>query len=1594
MPSPEAGGVHHAEGLEGPAQHDFDPDVLVRDFSLVAEVSGEQHDHLTQRAPQDTHSQPPSQPSILHEVHRTRTVPLKDDDAPRKHIERPRSSGKPTSEGFQFGKAQKAQMDMSRRIGPKTQVNDAHERHAATEQGNSAPLVDDANIEVTARDRPGYEEAGMEHSKDATSEKPLEAPSETHRADLNSLPSQTAQTADPSLDAARADHANARDNSTSCQQAFHIQSEQVPFPALVVGEKTQGQHTEHVRPPTATAGSQEKFGPNNFLSGSHTQHAVAPLSNAAGKNAKRIPREQQHSADPLGSEMWEAGESTSVPSATSGTAISEVRFRPPHPRVKALAQKGGRGMAEGNTYQQRPEQDEHTMDACVHGQSYVVPEQSCYIQDQHQGPPSIKRQSLGNVPPRKGPSDPKPDSTKQGQLHSLNTQAGPARITKAGAGTKQARGITKATKGTGRPGEPMKPSGAGLDIHSSQVLNIWQKLFEKEQRDLTAKEVARRESCEAEVARLRSAEQEHDAALKAANKAKLNASTKLQQLQGANEELSKRIRELEACLSDTSHEVKELQRDKKIAATACSKTEKKIEMLEADKKSLVISHDDAQQKASQELSATKIKLTEMQKDLEDANQLIGRLNAEVSQKAHDLEEQKDRVAQLLRDNEETLAKYNDIDGEISKLGPSLEKPLAELTHSVKELLEQQATKDSVEDIAQRIGNIPSLLSDEHVDFSNLQVTLQSLNDSVQTGFDDLKQSTKSSSQDDSAFEQRLMSRLQEEFRSFASSQENLVEAQNMRAALEERCNTLRHSESELQRKLDAAAGIEEASQRSLVAVQTELSCLKSSLTVDSTRLQQLEISKAAVDRELRNALARIHEEEQKRRALSEVELGLRQEVMELKEHLRDAKDSTSKPQTTSNGGRTDVSQLIKAAQEEARLYYAKHSRDVVEGAKAKHANELRAEQAKTRQSGETLRFQSAQIASLKEQICRKDSELQSLKGSVPTENATIDDLQRQLDVAKSENAKIRNLREAENDEKLKELQQQLSGVQTQKQETDLKCQQLQQDNDTVQKQLGATNNELAMIHRQLEETQTLLKESEQEAARQKSDAEEMLLQREEQWAAEFDGIRSQLQESNAQLQENEASHQLQCEEYAEQLRSQVPTSENNEPGKDDEMTQQLRHPAEDVSRPPASVSPNTLRSPVPEIMAPAANSGSIRKPRRKLDRSNKSVSHSVAITQPEESQLLHNLTDPQCRTQPGLQGSRTQVSHRSSDGSTFGEDFWVSQELGRHEKLTEQGVDRLQSQGEMEVEIPETLQDSLRKPKLFSEFAREQEVSQENDPTSGLSSAQSSDLDIPEGLAALHIQQEDRVETTPTPEGRGTDGTVRQTYASMENPFFEEERPVSRANMSRRLETSYQLRQESYQSGSGVAEASLPRTPLHPPHGIERAESGQCSSPLFMEPPKPKNNVTYSHHQTTQSTKAEQDSNSTPSGALKRPKSGDYDESSSKRVKGTSNKYRSSPIMTRATSRAGPRSQVAESQSQDLRVRFPEEPSQVSANAGSQPQSAPQNPSQPQAQQPTRVPSMSRMRTSEGSRNATPKKARRRKTDEIGGRFDQEIKSL
>lgn len=666
---------------------------------------------------------------------------------------------------------------------------------------------------------------------------------------------------------------------------------------------------------------------------------------------------------------------------------------------------------------------------------------------------------------------------------------------------------------------------------------------------------------------------------------------------------------------------------------------------------------------------------------------------------------------------------------------------------------------------------------------------------------------------------------------------------------------------------------------------------------------------------------------------------------------------------------------------------------------ARHANELYAEQEKTRQANESLRTQSAQIASLKEQIREKDSELQSLRESDPADSATVDDLQRQLDAAKTENMEIRVSMQTESDRRLNEIQLQLSDLQVQKQESDLRCKQAEQNNVTVQEQLQASNNKSAELQQKLETARTLLKEYDQEAEKQKSDAEEWLRLREEQWAAEAEGIRSQLEAANSQMQENKASTQLRFEECEERLRSYRRLRENSESERQIDMDEHLALQTGNAVRPPTTNSANTLRSPAPEVMIPAANSGSVRKPRKKLRRSNKSTDQTIGETQPEEALLLRNPPSFQGDSQPGLERSHVRATQRSSDGSSFGEDFWVSQELGKQERLTEQGVMSLPPHRQTVADNLETIRDLLRTPEKFSQFEKEHDSHEERSSSSSLSSVPSTDLEIPESLFPLQLDQDDVMASSPTSRLRDRDAPARQTNPSIENPFFEEERPVSRANTGRRMESSYQLRQGSHQPDSVVVDESLPRTPFNS-RGTARAQSSQRDSPLFMDPRNARNQVTYSHHHTTQPTHISQSIYSTPSGASKRRASGQDEAYSSKRVKSASTNYRSSPIMTRAVSRgAVSHSQVSESQSQDLHVRFPEESGEAAVDAKSQSQESPQKPSQPQSQQQSaRALSVSRMRTSEASssnavRNSPPKGGRRRKAEEIGGRFDQEIKT-
>ncbi|KAB2570809.1 Myosin heavy chain [Lasiodiplodia theobromae] len=1594
MPSPEAGEGNDAEGFKVVSSNEFDDAIFDLDFTFAAEMARK----FSQDTSPSTHSQQHPQRPVSGEVHessRIMTVPLKSDDAPSAIIKRPRSSGEPPSQGFKFVKATGRQLDMTRKRSSKTQASEIPEPRTTKKQGH------------TGKNENGQEplvrkEGGREQPNASELQEPINSFSGIQKVQLEELPLQPDHTVKLPFNAAQTDLYNTHPNQTESQQDPHVSSKPISYSAPFGGISTEEQGTKRARPPTAD--NSAKPDQDKPLSACGTLDPAPPISRIGNKKAKRTFREEHHLAGSLRASPLAEGDNIPGPPTTSGSGISQVHPQSPHNRVDRHTRQDDNAMVDGNARQEGNEGEEQNTDAYLQVEHQANPEQRDKVGEHLQRSPDVKQQTSHKAPSAgrafRGPRLPESEPKSQEQLHNLNSRAAPTKVTKTGVGAKRAQGSTKTAKNNGRAGEPANPPRMGSEIHSSHVLGIWQKLFEQEQKQLTAREVARRENCEAELARLRLAEQEHDSALKAAKKARLTASTKLQQLQNANQELGARIQELEASLTSASQEVKELQHDKKTAAKAYAKTEKRIALLEAEKESLAVSKDADQQQASQKVAELELELSETQKDFKNAKQVIKMLEKDLSQKVGDLAEQKDRMAEFVKDKQDTLSKYSIIEEIINNLGSSLSETLAGITQSTGRILEGQATKDSVDGILENVRTIHSVLSGQNNEVGALRGVVQYLNDSVQSKLDGLKESEELSRRNNGVFEQRLFDRFHEEFKTYAPSQEDLVEARKENAALEERCALLQESVTEMRKKLDEAASTKEATQRNHTEVLTELSRLRDSLTsVDSTRLQQLEASKAVVDQELRNALIRIDAEERKFRSLSETQLALRQEVVGLKEQLINAKETISKAHSNNSQDSTDISQLIEAERENARLYYSKHSRDVVQQNQAKHANELHTEQEKTRQANESLRSQSAQIASLKEQIRQKDLELQSLGESSPVGSATVDDLQRQLDAARTENTEVRISMQIQSDRELNEIQVRLNDLQVQKRESDLRCKQAEENNATVQGQLQASNNKFAELQQQLEAARNLVKEYDQEAEKQKSDAEEWLHLREEQWAAEAEGIRSQLEAANSQMQENEASTQLRFEEYEEQLRNYRRLRENTKSERQIDMDEHLALQTGNVVRPPTATSANTLRSPAPEVMIPAANSGSVRKPRRKLRRSNKSTDQTIDETQPEKSLLLRNPPSFQGDSQPGPERSHIRATQPSSDGSSFGEDFWVSQELGKQERLTEQGVMSLPPHRQKVAENLETIQDLLRTPKRFSQFDKEHDSHEERSSSSGLSSVPSTDLEIPDSLFPPQLDQDDVATSSPTSRLRDRDSTARQTNPSIENPFFEEERPVSRANTGKRMESSYQLRQGSHQPDSAVVDESLPRTPFNS-RGTARAQSSQRDSPLFMDPPNARNQVTYSHHHTTQPTHVSQSIYSTPSGASKRRASGQDETYSSKRVKGGPTNYRSSPIMTRAVSRgAVSHSQVPESQSQDLHVRFPEESGEAAVDVESQPQETPQKPLQPQSQQQSaRAPSVSRMRTSEASssnavRNSPPKGGRRRKTEEIGGRFDQEIKS-
>lgn len=533
------------------------------------------------------------------------------------------------------------------------------------------------------------------------------------------------------FNAAQPDRNNTHTNETESQQDPHVSSKPISYSAALGGVPTQEQGIMRVRPPTAD--NSEKPVQERPLSACDTPDPAPPISRAGNKKAKRTFREQHHLAGSLRASPLGEGDNIPGPLTASGSGSSLEHPQSPHYRVDRLIRQDDNTMVDGNPREEGNEKEEQIKNAYFQVEHQADPERRNQTAEHPQRSPDTKQQTSHKAPSAgrafRGPSNPESGPMSQEQLHNLNTRPGPTKVTKIGAAAKRAQGSTKPARNNGRAGEPTNPPRMGSEIHSSHVLGIWQKLFEQEQKELTAREVARRESCEAELARLRLAEQEHDSALKAAKKARLTASTKLEQLQNANQELGARIRELEASLTSASQEVKELQHDKKAAAKAYAKTEKRIVLLEAEKESLAISKDADRQQASQKVAELKLELAETQKDFQNAKQVIEMLEKDLSQKVGDLAEQKDRMAEFVKDKQDILSKYSIIEETINNLGNSLSETLSGITQSTGRILEGQATKDSVDDILEKVRTIHSVLSGQNNEVGALRGVVQSLNDS-------------------------------------------------------------------------------------------------------------------------------------------------------------------------------------------------------------------------------------------------------------------------------------------------------------------------------------------------------------------------------------------------------------------------------------------------------------------------------------------------------------------------------------------------------------------------------------------------------------------------------------------------------------------------------------------------------------------------------------------------------------------------------------------------------------------------------------------------------------------------------------------------
>ncbi|EKG11450.1 hypothetical protein MPH_11465 [Macrophomina phaseolina MS6] len=1511
-------------------------------------------------------------------------------------INRPRSSGVPLNEGFKFGKAGKPQLDMTRQRGPKADPN-------KPEVISNKPC----DKEVTLVLKATHEDDRLEDLS-AVSRPTDQVPSEQEGARISPptslhqdqlLPQRSQHLYKKSMDSS--------DISSDGTDEGQRPKQRVPLPASA----NRGKYTHESPLPASDPSSWDHtFEPSGRRSAQSTPHNstttpvhLKPTTAATDMvSADPVPGRKNDVAGLLNTRPScpikdlpapESGSPTQMPGSSGSHAVAP----PGHKKI------------DGDSKQNQP-QDNKALRQQV----------------------SRNTERLRSKHPAQG-TQPRLDG-----LSKVSSRHGPSRVGKYEKAPKPQQGFIN-PNGVRASAEATQLSvQPERKIRSSEIFGLWHKLLVQEQQEeMSSRENAKFDAIHGELLRLRSAEEKQDAVLKAAQQAKSNVSTKLKQVQNVNRELKSKIEELERLRADGYSQMKDLRDEISRSAGLSLDLQKEVKALKAEKKRLITARERECREATEELNAIRERLKEKEVDVENEARVREIREREVHELSGRLSEERDNNANTKAHLAAATANYNEITGKINEWDVSLVRMMASILEALDGLRQSQPTKESMEDILRAtLKTFPQTTS-----VADVEALLQSFTVAVQSSLENARNIEEATLKAAASFESQLFHRLQEEFKAWAPLRQEIAENQRRVAVLEERCSTLQAEKGALQEQLKVAQAGEANSHDVLGGLQKELFQIKTHLTsVDSARLRGLESDKAKVVRELETAQAKVREEEERTRLLNETERRLRQTITDLK-----------------------VSKQIEDEKQRLRAHYSKLSRDFCQLQQAKHANELHVEKLKGLQASENAKSQSDQIDALRDQVRRKERELQNAQNSSPTMGAEVQALRQQLETARADQAIAEKLREdlavakdrlkaqeltisALNNRKesqalseaaseqgplqsdqhakelrvsletastdaaksVKEIQQQFKALQDKNKLSDEAHQRGQERIQEIQEQLVALDAERDELRQELEEADSRLAESDQEAAKQRSDAEETLRMREAQWAAECEDLGQLLQAAYARLEENEASHQLKCDEYEERLRNYHQALEKHRSKSHNGDTMQPSHGI-GPSRRMISNSSGSSSSSV-HASLPAANSAQ-RRPQRKLDRPTKSSHDSMIKPRFIKRQSERKAACSQEASPPASANSESQrqATPRSPGEAGFEEDLWASQELGRHETLTEQGVSLNSLQDESLQEIPEILEKCLSKPMLFSDFNQEQGLSQDEHSSSLLSSMITPDVDEL-GKDVSSLVQDDVPFVLDNPEAssptqRLSDTVIaKQVQISVANPLSEDDRPISQANMSKRIDSTTGPRRNSLRMDPNdlAPDVAVFRTPYRPSQTPEDAYDHE-SSPEFMSEPSQKNLVVHGHNLPAQSSMGRDDSYhfSTPAGAVKRRAFYNNVKAPQKRARTKSTatpSVRPSPRVTRASAKAGPQSHISETQthSQEQHGGLMRVSEAASIKPKSQSQAAAVHDSQLQPRSVPRVPVVSRMRSSVGSSSSATgsspaRNSRRRKASAMSGRFEEEI---